>query len=115
MATLTVRDSSESGVTFTETAANSGGDEFVNSGRELLVVKNEHGSNSYTVTITAQVTTLEDTTHGTLTKSNTAKACAAGSVTVFGPFPTAAWNDANSKVQITYSAVDSLKVDVIKI
>jgi|TARA_R100001198_G_C5218307_1_gene201328 hypothetical protein len=116
MATLTVATAVESGVATADTSANSGGDEFVNTGREVLVVVNSHGSdNDINVTITAQTTSFTDPLLGTLTKANQVVAVNEGVTKVIGPFPTAAFNDGAGKVQITYSAVTSLKVGVVQI
>ena len=52
MATLTAQKSVEAGTTITLASAAGGGDEFVNTGVEFLLVDNQHGSASYNVTIT---------------------------------------------------------------
>ena len=116
MATLGVRKVLESGLQFAATAATSDGDEFVNTGSEILVVHNANTSDTdINVTITAQQTSFEDPRLGTLTKSNIVVACNEGEIEFIGPFPQEAFNDTNGKVQITYSAVTNLKVDVIRI
>jgi hypothetical protein len=116
MATLTVVTSAEAGVATADTSAASDGDEFVNTGREVLVVVNSHSSdNDINVTIAAQTTSFTDPVLGTLTKANQVVAVNEGVTKVIGPFPTAAYNDSNGKVQITYSAVTSLKVGVVTI
>ena len=116
MATLTVVTSAEAGVATADTSATSDGDEFVNTGREVLVVVNSSSSdNDINVTITAQTTSFTDPVLGTLTKANQVVAVNEGVTKVIGPFPTAAYNDSNGKVQITYSAVTDLKVGVVQI
>ena len=116
MATLTVATAAEAGVATADASATSDGDEFVNTGREVLIAVNSHGSdNDINITITAQNTSFEDPVLGTLTKANQVVACNEGVTKIIGPFPTAAFNDANGKVQITYSAVTSLKVGVVQI
>ena len=116
MATLTVAQSSEAGVATGDTSANSGGDEFVNTGNEVIIAVNSHGSdNDINITITAQTTSFTDPVLGTLTKANQVVACNEGVTKMIGPFPPAAFNDSNGKVQITYSAVTSLKVGVVTI
>jgi len=113
MATLAAQKSIETGTTVTLASASGGGDEFVNTGVEFIVVDNQHASASYNVTVTAQTTSLHHQQYGTVTKSNVVKAVAAGNMTVIGPFKQQAFNDTNNKVQITYSAVTDLKVAVV--
>ena len=116
MAELTVQDLTEAGTTLSMSTCAGGGDEFDNSGNEFLLFVNDHGSNSYNITITVQDTSVEDPQYGTLTKSFAAKACAAGSRTVVGPFPVKAYNDADGHCNITYSATPtSMKVAAIRI
>ena len=113
MATLTAQKSVEAGTTITLASAAGGGDEFVNTGVEFLLVDNQHGSASYNVTITAQVTQIHHQNYGKVTKSNVVRSVAAGNKAIIGPFKQNAFNDTNNKVQITYSAVTDLKVAVI--
>ena len=116
MATLTVVSSSEAGVATADTSAASDGDEFLNTGSEVLIAVNSHGSdNDINITIAAQTTSFDDPVLGTLTKANQVVAVNEGVTKVIGPFPVAAFNDANGKVQITYSGVTSLKVGVVNL
>ena len=120
MATLTRRKifangtPSTKGLTASPSSANSGGDEFINSGVEFLRVYNGH-SGAQTITITANgTTTVKHPTFGTLNKDSiTTYSLAATTAYYFGPFHPAAWNDANGKVQITYSGVTSMTVEVL--
>ena len=83
-------------------------------GIEFLHIQNGHASASYNITVTAQVTNIHHQQFGSVTKSNVVKAVAAGQDAYIGPFKQSAFNDANNKVQITYSAVDALlKVSVL--
>ena len=113
MATLTPQKVIDTGVVETLLAATSTGDEFVNSGVEFIHAQNGHASASYVVTVTAQVTNIHHQQFGSVTKSNIAKTVAAGQDAFIGPFKQSAFNDANNKVQITYSAVTTLKVAVL--
>ena len=113
MATLTPQKIIDLGTTETLASAAGGGDEFVNSGVEFIHIQNNHASAAYNVTITAQVTNIHHQQFGSVTKSNVVKAVAAGGDAYIGPFKQSAFNDANNKVQITYSAVTSLKVAVL--
>ena len=102
------------GLVTSATAANGAGDEFINSGVEFIRVYNGH-SGAQTITITANgTTTVKHPTFGTLNKDNiTTYSLAATTAYYFGPFHPAAWNDANEKVQITYSGVTSMMVEVL--
>jgi len=113
MATLTPQKIIDAGTTETLVSATSTGDEFVNSGVELIHIQNGHASNSYNVTVKAQVTNIHHPQFGSVTKSNTVKAVGAGQDAYIGPFKQSAFNDPNNKVQITYSGVTTLKVAVL--
>ena len=116
MAELTVQSATEAGTTLTMTSCSGSGDEFDNTGKEVLIFVNDHGSASYNITITVQDSSVEDPQYGTLTKTFTAKACAAGSRTIVGPFPVKAYNDSDGHVNITYSATPTtMKVAAVKI
>ena len=102
MATLTAHKIVEEGLTGSASAANSSGDEFVNSGIEFLKFRNAD-ADTYTVTVTAQTTDIRHQNFGKLTKSNITKTIAQNQTVFIGPFKQNAFNDANNKVQITYS------------
>ena len=120
MATLTVATAAEAGVATADASAtsincSSGGDEFVNTGEELVIINNGSGG-ALTVTFAkTSDTDIIDPVVGKVTKANVATAVGAGKTVAFGPFPIGGFNDANSKVQITYSGVTSLTIDVVKI
>lgn len=95
-------------------AANGGGDAFLNNGHALLMIKNDDAS-AKTVTVTAQVTTDTDARLGKLTKANRQISVPAGEIRLMGPFPPAAFNDAAGKIQVTYSAVTSVTVAVLRV
>jgi hypothetical protein len=92
----------EAGFTSSPTACATGGDEFVNSGVEWVKIENTHASQAYNVTFVAQTTSIKHQNYGALTKSNIVKQVNAGNTAYIGPFKQQAFNDANSKVQITY-------------
>ena len=88
-------------------AAAGGGDSFPNTGAELAVMKNGSGA-PITLTCVIQATVDgEPVTNRTLT-------LAAGETYIFGPFPTTTYNDANGRMNFTYSGVTSLTVGVFK-
>ena len=115
MATLTVQDSSESGMTPTFNSAAGGGDQIANNGKVILYLKNTDGSPA-TVTVTAQQATVSKPGFGSLTKSNASVVVPAttGEVTL-GPFPIDAFNNASGNALITYTSVTALTVAVIRI
>tara|TARA_B110000858_G_scaffold72378_1_gene84080 strand:- start:1065 stop:1433 length:369 start_codon:yes stop_codon:yes gene_type:complete len=120
MATLTAQNSTELGTTITMASADAGGDDFVNSGNQIIIIENEHSATSYNVTITGHIdtnvsNTYADPNYGELSKADTVKACAAGSITTIGPFKPAGFNNSAGKVLVTYSAVTDLKVAVVDI
>ena len=112
MATLTPQKVIDTGVVETLVATTADGDEFVNSGVEFIHLQNGNAA-ARTVTITAQVTNIHHQQFGTVTKSNIVKVVPAGDDAFIGPFKQSAFNDANRKVQITYSAVADLVISVL--
>ena len=104
MATLTAQKITDTGTVASMASTEAAGDEFLNTGLEFLFFQNGHGSNSYDVTITAQVTNIHHQNFGTVVKENIVKTVASGAEVFIGPFKQAAFNDSNNKVQITYSA-----------
>jgi hypothetical protein len=101
MATLTVQTISRSGVAVSLVAAGttSAGDEFVNDGRTFLEVNNANASASRTVTVTSRVTSPPPGTAA----ANVVVTVNQSSRVKIGPFPTQAFNDANSRAKVTYS------------
>lgn len=116
MATLTVADIVEAGVTYTLAAAGGSGDVFPNDNdnRTFLAVANASGG-SITVTITAQDTTETVPGFGTVTKSNGGGSVANGATKLFGPFPAAAYNNSSGQVSVTYSGTTSVTVAAFKV
>lgn len=109
MATLTVQTSNlTSGLEPTYASAAGGGDQFANSGKEFLHVKNG-GGGAVTVTIDSQTNCNFGHDH------NIAVSVGAGEEWILGPFPKSRFNDSSGLVQITYSGVTSVTVAVIKI
>lgn len=114
MPLLTVESIVEAGLNATDNAADAGGDNFANSGAEVIHVKNG-GGGSVNVTATAQQTTQTVAAFGTMTKADAAVAVPAGEERFIGPFPKGAFNDAGGLVQLTYSGVTSVTVAVLKV
>ncbi|BCH32635.1 hypothetical protein MesoLjLc_45650 [Mesorhizobium sp. L-8-10] len=115
MADLTVQNlSDEDGGAVTFAAADVAGDKFVWDSRAAIVIKNDDVG-SKTVTVTAAYTAINDATYGELTRSNIVLAVAAGAVAVIPPVNVAFRNAADlNKVALTYDAVTSLSVAVIR-
>ena len=78
MAKLSISKILESGLTSTLSDCDTDGDEFANSGIEILRFKNDHASQAYNITIVAQATSIDHKSYGTLTKGNVVKAISAG-------------------------------------
>ena len=113
MATLAAQKITDLGIIETLTSATSTGDEFVNSGVEIVHVQNGHASAARVVTIATQVTNIHHQQFGSVVKSNVTKTVAAGQDAFIGPFKQGAFNDTNNKVQITYDGVTTLSVAVL--
>jgi hypothetical protein len=97
MALLSVNEITRDGVLYAVVAAAAGGDAFSNDGRTLLAVYNAHVSDDRTVSIDIQKDVDEqDPPSRTVTVG-------AGETYLIGPFPTGIYNDANGRVQLTYS------------
>lgn len=108
MATLTVQEIPLTGVAPSYDAATGGGDEFVNSGREFIHVKNG-GGGSINVTINSQVNCNQGYDHDAVV------AVGASAEKMIGPFPKDRFNDSGGKAQITYSGVTSVTIAVIRL
>lgn len=106
MATLTVQKPSVAGAALTYVSAAGGGDEFLNTGREFLHVVNAGGGN-ITVTFNSQTLCNYGFDHDMAVTVN------AGTDRMIGPFDTVRFNDANTRIQVTYSGVTSLTVAAI--
>lgn len=107
MATLTVQESSPSGLVVSLAAADVAGDEFANAGKTYLDVHNASGG-SITVTIVGQKVCNQGFLH------DGGGSVADGVTKRFGPFPVDRFNDADNLVQVTYSAVTSVTVAAVK-
>ena len=115
MALLTINKISESGLTSSLESCDTGGDEFLNSGIEFLMVDNSHASQAYSVTVTAQSVSFTHATYGIVTKGNVVKTVSAGQIAFLGPFKQRAFNDSDQKVQITYLTTGGAALSTIGI
>jgi hypothetical protein len=108
MANLNVQKIELSGLNPSYVAAAAGGDEFVNSGRAFIHVKNG-GASSIDVTVDSQTPCSQGYDHDAVV------AVPASEERMIGPFPKDRFNDASEKVQITYSDVTSVTVAAIEV
>lgn len=108
MATLAVQKAVVTGLTPSYSAAAGGGDQFANSGKAMLHIKNGSGG-SINVTVNSQTNCSQGFDHDAVV------AVPAGAERMIGPFPKGRFDDANGNVQITYSAVTSLTVAVVEV
>lgn len=107
MAVLTVREATLAGVSLgAMTAAQVGGDSFVNNGLVILVIHNPTGA---PITITADAPGVPALESAQAFNPDVQKSILNGALRdVWGPFPAWRFNDANGAVQLTYSAVGLL-------
>lgn len=97
MALLTVDTITRDGVLYAVVAAAAAGDAFANDGRTLVALYNNHVSADRTVSFDIQKDVDgQDPPSITVTVG-------AGETYLVGPFPTGIYNDANGRVQMTYS------------
>ena len=109
MATLTVGSIDLDKVEVALTAAAGGGDEFANTEREIFFVKNA-GSGAITLTFTGQrASNFGVTSNKALSITNDSK------IYAIGPFLKDWFNDANDRVQVTYSGVTTVTVGALKL
>ena len=113
MATLTVQTINDAGSSPTFTAADAAGDQFINTGNQVFVIDNTGGGDVCIVTVTAEVTSIDLTQFGTVTKANTILEVAVGAIGTIGGLYTAIFNDGNGYAQITYDQVVEVEVAVL--
>lgn len=109
MALLTPQTIVMTGITPTLVAADVGGDEFVNSGRDFIHIKNTNAS-PIDVTINSQALCDQGVDHDvdvTIPATTGEK--------FIGPFPKDRFNDTAGKVQITYSAVTDVTIGIVRL
>lgn len=105
MATLSVQDTGLDGTDVTLAAADSGGDDFPNTGSEYLEVSNASGG-EITVTCSASGDCNQGFTHdATATIPD-------GESRRIGPFPTGRFGDS---VSVSYSSASSVTVAAVKV
>lgn len=109
MATLTVQTIIQAGLEPAAlAAAAAGGDQFANTGREMVEINNA-SVGDITVTFNSQAPCSQGFDH------NEAVVVTAAERRLIGPFPTGRFNDASGFVLITYSGVTTLTIGVYKL
>lgn len=109
MATLTVQTATRAGFDVVGVAADGAGDEWANTGQEVIEVKNG-GGGSITVTLD-----IKPTIDGAAVTDPTVTITAA-QTKMIGPFPTGLYNDATTgRAKVTYSGVASVTIRAIKV
>ena len=89
-------------------ACAAGGDEFVNSGRDFIHIKNGHTS-PQTVTVNSQTVCDQGVDHDVPVVVTNAQE------RMIGPFPKGRFDDTGGKVQLTYSGVVALTIAIVRV
>ena len=97
------------GITPTLVAADVGGDEFVNSGKDFIHIKNTNAS-PMDVTVNSQAVCNQGVDHDAVVTIP-----ATTGEKFIGPFPKDRFNDASGKVQITYSAITDVTIGIVRL
>ncbi len=116
MAILSIQEGTQAaGLNPTLASADSAGDSFLNDGQTVFVLENSNAA-TRTLTVTAQVTSTDKAGFGrALTVPNQVATIAANTGrTILGPFPPA-YNDANGRVTVNYSANAGVTVGAVRI
>lgn len=108
MATLTARTVVRAGVDPALVACSGGGDEFVNTGAEFILVTNGHTSD-WVVTIATPATV------DGLAVADRTVTIPDGESRLIGPFPKATYNSGTNKVNLTYDGVTAMTIAVLKL
>lgn len=109
MAELTPQVVVLAGITPALVAAEAGGDEFENSGRDFIHIKNGGGS-PIDMTVNSQAACSQGSDHDVVVSIP-----ATTGEKFIGPFPKDRFDDAANKVQITYSAVTSVTIGIVRL
>lgn len=108
MATLTATTITRSGVDVAGvTPTASTGDNWANTGYELVEIKNGSGGS---INVTLDITAAPDG----LAVTDPVVAVAAGATKIIGPFPPGIYNDGNGLAKVTCSSVSSVTIKVLK-
>lgn len=103
----------EDGGAVTFTAATAGGDTFTYQEDSFVLVRNDDAA-PHTITFTPVETVINDARRGELARDAIALTVAAGAVGLVPALPTPFRDPATGKVSVTYDAVTSLSVAVVR-
>jgi|TARA_R110002096_G_scaffold114575_1_gene248475 hypothetical protein len=112
MALIATQLITDAGVTTTWQVLATTSNTFTNSGKEFIGIKMAAEASDVTVTVTTQVTEVETTEFGTLTKSNSSKAVGGGDIIFIGPFPVGAFATAEGVTTFTVSSTTNVTAAV---
>lgn len=101
MALLTLEQPSKTGAAYTMAVAASGGDTFANTGREFVLIKNAHATESRTITFDAPGTCDFELVAGSA--HDLVVTLLAETEQMVGPFSQTRFNDGSGLVHVTYS------------
>ena len=105
---ITVQTLARAGLSATYEACDTNGNYFTNDGMTFIHIKN---ANAGTPTLTIATANTVD---GLAIADRTVTMFATTGDKMIGPLPASVYNDANGRVQLTYSAVTDLTIAVIK-
>lgn len=108
MAELTVQAPTRAGTAFTWGAAAELGDEFLNTGKEGLLVSNTSGIPIIVTIVTQALLDELSVTDRTVT-------VAQGTAKFIGPFTRSVYNDEDGMVQLTYDNHEGVEIAVVKV
>ena len=110
MATITPQSKTSISKSFALAAANGGGDVVTNTDGGVVVMVQNGDASSKTITVKSYAVAIPEGT----AKTDLAVVIAAGETALIGPLSAAAWNNGSKQVELTYSAVTSVKVAAYK-
>ena len=113
MALISSQSIVEEGLAVTLTALAATSNTFTNSGKEFIYIEN--GGGDVTLTVVTQVTSVDDELYGELTKGDSVKTVAAGTIAMVGPFPVTPYNGTDSAVTFTVTSTTSVNVAILYI
>lgn len=108
MSTLTNQSIVAAGVKATYAACAGGGDDFVNSGKDFIHIKNGHTS-PQSVIINSQAACNQGFDHDITVEVTNAEE------RFIGPFPKDRFNNTSDKVLLTYTGVTALTIAILRL
>ncbi|MFD1627654.1 hypothetical protein [Azospirillum griseum] len=115
MAQLPTQRPTEAGAALTYAAADPPGDSFLNTGKEVVHVKNG-GGGPITLTVKSRNVAPEVPGYGPVAKPDRAVTIPAGGDRLIGPFPIKAFTEpTTSRVSMTYSSTTGVTTAIITV